>query len=235
MSLFKFKQFNIIQEKSAMKVGTDAMVFGAFLGAHNPKTALDIGTGTGVLSLMFAQNNPLTQIVALEIEAKAFEEAKTNFENSSFKNQLKIISGNFLTYDFNQQFDFIFSNPPFFENAFLSEDTGRNLARHSYKMEFAKFFKKIASLLTENGKCSIILPCDLNKQTEILLKENNLFVSELITVFGKTKKAVRHIYTFGKQELKIKHKNFTIRNDDGAYTSEYVDLTKEFHYNKLSK
>lgn len=233
MSLFKFKQFNIIQEKSAMKVGTDAMVFGAFLEIHNPKFALDIGTGTGVLSLMFAQNNPQSRVVALEIEEKAFEEAKVNFENSPFANQLEIISGNFLTYDFKQQFDFIFSNPPFFENALLSEDSDRNLARHSHTMEFAKFFRKISSLFTENGRCSIILPCDLNQQTNMLLKENNLFVSELITVFGKAEKAVRHIYTFGKQEFDTKYREFTVRNFDGTYTKEYIELTKEFHFHQL--
>lgn len=233
MSLFKFKQFNILQEKSAMKVGTDAMVFGAFLNAHNPKTALDIGTGTGVLSLMFAQNNQTTKITALEIEAKAFEEAKANFENSPFANQLEVILGDFLTYDFKEQFDFIFSNPPFFENALLSDNSERNLARHSFTMEFAKFFRKISSLLTDTGKCSIIVPYDMYEQFKIHLQENNLFIAELITVFGKPEKPVRHIYTFGKQVQEIKFKDFIVRNEDGTYTEEYIALTKEFHFNKL--
>lgn len=216
-----------------MKVGTDAMVFGAFLNAHNPKTALDIGTGTGVLSLMFAQNNPETKITALEIEAKAFEEAKANFENSLFANQLEVIFDNFLTYDFKQQFDFIFSNPPFFENALLSDNSERNLARHSFTMEFAKFFRKITTLLTENGRCSIIVPFDMHEQFKIHLQENNLFIAELITVFGKPEKPVRHIYTFGKQVQEIKFKDFIVRNEDGTYTDEYIELTKEFHFNKL--
>lgn len=233
MSIFKFKHFDVSQSDAAMKIGTDSMVFGALIDTNNKTSGLDIGTGTGVLSLMVAQKNSQLQIKSIEIEEKAFAEAAMNFLNSPFSNQMQAIHGDFLEMESENQFDLIFSNPPYFENSSKSGIENRDLARHDNSLPLDLLFKKVTDLLSDNGHFWLILPhLTMDNHYPNALK-NNLFPETEIAVFGKENQLVRKITAFSKIQSKIISRDLVVRNLDGTYTKEYKDLTKDYHFNVL--
>lgn len=233
MSIFKFKQFEVNQTNSAMKIGTDAMVFGALIQSAGKKNALDIGTGTGVLSLMLAQSNPNLQIKAIEIEESAFTEAKSNFDYSPFRNQLEAIHSDLKLFVSAKKFDLIFTNPPYFENSSKSISDQRNLARHTDALSLKDLALKTSELIADDGDLWIILPLDQMKIITNHLQDLDFFLNQEIQINGKEKLPVRQVFTFSKTEkLKTKHE-ITIRNADNQYTDEYKSLTIDFHFNKL--
>ncbi len=233
MSIFKFKHFEVNQTNSAMKIGTDSMVFGSLIDVEGKSIALDIGTGTGVLSLMTAQRNPQLKITAIEIEANAFEEAKMNFKTSKFDSQLAALHVDFLDYDPETKFDLIFSNPPYFENASKSLNQEKNLARHDDSLPLEVLFEKVANHLTEDGHFWVILP-NLTFDTYLeFAKEIGLQLVKQIEIFGKENQLVRKIGAFSKINIALEHSNLIIRNNDGNYTDEYKKLTIEYHFNEL--
>ncbi len=135
MSVFKFKHFSVKQSDSAMKVGTDAMLLGAFVETENKTQALDIGTGTGVLSLMLAQKNETLQITAIDIDELSAKEALINFQNSSWTNRLNVYHADFLSFKTENQYDLIVSNPPYFSTTNENKDERKAQARHISSLE----------------------------------------------------------------------------------------------------
>jgi tRNA1Val (adenine37-N6)-methyltransferase len=211
-----------------MKVGTDSMILGSFLDKNYTGNALDIGAGTGVLSLMLAQNSPDLQIDAIEIDKEAFSELEENFSKSPFDNDILAIYGDFLSFDFQQKYDVIISNPPFFHNSLKSEIGKKNLARHSDSLSIIDLFSKVESLLYENGVFCIILP------HSNLIPENKLQCERKIQIFGKENHLTRTIYFFRKMsQLETSNLSFVIRDEFGNYTEEYKLLTKDFHNKEL--
>lgn len=232
MSIFKFRQFDVKQADSAMKIGTDAMIFGALIETRGKKQALDIGTGTGVLSLMAAQQNPQLQVTAIEIEANAAREARHNFENSPFRDRLKVLHQDFLTLE-NQSFDLIFSNPPYFGNAYKSGVQERDFARHDDVLPLGKLFQRISELLSDDGHCWLILPHLTMDQYAIEAVSLGLFLQKEVSVFGKKDQLVRKISCFSKTQKEPVYETLVVRNADGSYTEQYKELTREFHWNVL--
>lgn len=232
MSVFKFRQFDVRQADSAMKIGTDAMIFGALIETNGKKQALDIGTGTGVLSLMAAQQNPQLQVTAIEIESNAASEARHNFENSPFTERLKVLHQDFLTLE-NHAFDLIFSNPPYFENAYKSGVQGRDFARHDDSLPLGKLFQRISELLSDEGHCWLILPHLTMDQYDSEARSLGLFLEKEIAVFGKKEQLVRKISCFSKSQKQPICETLVVRNADGSYTEQYKELTREFHWNVL--
>lgn len=233
MSIFKFKHFEVNQSNSAMKIGTDSMVFGSLIDVEGKSNALDIGTGTGVLSLMTAQRNPSLKITAIEIEADAFDEAKINFENSSFQPQLTAFHIDFLNFSPDSKFDLIFSNPPYFENASKSSSQQKNLARHDDSLPLNVLFEKVAVHLTENGLFWVILPNLTFDTYSEFASKIGLHLFKQIEIFGKENQLVRKIGAFSKINKSIEHSRLIIRKNDGNYTDEYKKLTVDYHFNVL--
>ena len=233
MSIFKFKQFNVNQANSAMKIGTDAMIFGALIEASGKTMALDIGTGTGVLSLMVAQNNPQLQIQAVEIEESAFLEAKNNFENSPFKNQLEAVHSDIKGFESSEKFDLIFTNPPYFENSSKSVSDERNLARHTDMLSLREIAIKASSLITEPGDFWIVLPLDQMEIIAMHLSELNFFINQEVLIYGKENQPVRQIFTFSKTEKQKISRELIVRKSNNQYTEAYKELTIDYHFNKL--
>jgi tRNA1Val (adenine37-N6)-methyltransferase len=235
MSIFKFKHFQVNQVKSAMKIGTDALVLGSLIEIENSRNALDIGTGTGVLSLMLAQRFPEIQIDALEINKEAFEEASENIQNSLFSSQIKVIHGDFIDYTFQKSFDLIVSNPPFFENSSKSTNLDRNQARHSDSLPLGALFQKVEKLLTETGHFWLILPHEI---MDFYLQKhplNQLKPAKIISIYGKPGQITRKIVCFQKSAVNCDISDFIIREKDGRYSEEYIVLTAEFHDRDLKK
>lgn len=233
MSIFKFKNFNIIQTNAPQKVGTDAMVLGALVNHENPSSILDVGTGCGVIALMLAQNYPKAKVTGLDIDEKAVLQAQTNFQNSHFPNEFEALHQNFLEYNPSQKFDLIISNPPYFNTKMPSIDQQRSLARHENSMSLQDLINHSESLLTENGVLWMIVP---SERGEALINGDlNLKLSQRIKVYGKPNRHVRDILVFTQTQNEIDYhlSELTIRDDINQYTEQYIALTLEFHYNKL--
>ena len=160
-SYFAFKQFNIDQGQCAMKVTTDACLFGALLGQSSSlrpvRQVLDIGAGTGLLSLMVAQNSSAT-ITAVELDKQAAQQASNNFTNSPWASRLHLVHSAIQDFTCDQRFDRIITNPPFFQQAFKGNDTRRNLARHTDTLTFTDLACAIAQHLQDNGEAWVLLP-----------------------------------------------------------------------------
>jgi len=233
MSTFQFKQFSIQQSRSALKVGTDAMVLGSLINSENKSRGLDIGAGTGVLTLMIAQNNPNIQIDAIEIDADTSLDCKENFADSIWSERLRVIHSDFLGFPFQNKYDLIFSNPPFYHNSLLSSDQRTAISKHSVHLPFDRLFEKVSQILSENGNFWIIVPAEHALTIKEIAKENQLFQANEINVFAKPGKHSRSILSFSKIENPASLNSLTIREESGAYTKEYIQLTKDFHFNNL--
>lgn len=180
-SFFSFKSFTVHQDKAAMKVCTDACLFGAWTASHalTPETRriLDIGTGTGLLSLMLAQRTHAV-IEALDIDENAAIQAKENFNNSPWKEQLFIHHQSLEEYAVGQQkkFDLIICNPPFFENQLKSIQNDRNLAMHSQQFSLNLLAGSMAGLLSDSGIGAVLLPYQRSSEWLTTAKKNQLTV-----------------------------------------------------------
>ncbi|MDF3025872.1 MAG: methyltransferase small [Fluviicola sp.] len=233
MSVFNFKHFQIHQKNAALKVGTDSMLLGSLCNWKNPKLLLDIGTGTGVLSLMCAQRFSFEKITGIELSEEAFTDAQINAQNNPFPSKISILNQSIQDYKPAGEFDAIISNPPFFENSSKNPDADKSLARHTESLSFLELIQSIARLLSKDGKAWIIVPFESKEQLIQLAKANDLFVSDLITIFGKPDKATRVILSFEKKASELRISSLCIRTEDGSYTEEYKVLTKEFHDRSL--
>ena len=231
MSEFRFKQFTIIQDKTAMKLSTDSVLLGAWADAKNPAKILDIGTGTGVIALMLAQRFKNAEITAIEIEKNAFCEAKKNAKNSPWHNRINILHNDFLNFAKNTsiEYDLIVSNPPFFENQLLPNDKNKQIARHTTKLPFDKLSENVAKLLSDKGYFCVIIPYNQCSNFVHLCSKSGLFASRKNTVFPTEKKQPNRILLqFNKKTQHIVNQTITIRKNN-IYTNEYLELTKDFY------
>uniref|UniRef100_UPI00374D869F tRNA1(Val) (adenine(37)-N6)-methyltransferase n=1 Tax=Flavobacterium sp. TaxID=239 RepID=UPI00374D869F len=152
--MFSFKQFSVQQDKTAMKVGTDGVLLGAWTPInHNPNSILDIGTGTGIIALMLAQHTSAEQIDALEIDEDAYEQATDNFENSPWSDRLFCYHAGLDEFveEPEDEYDLIVCNPPFYTEDYKTDNEQRDLARFSDAMPFEELIEAADLLLSENG------------------------------------------------------------------------------------
>lgn len=231
--IFQFKHFSVSQSNSALKVGTDAMVLGALIETTNEKSALDIGTGTGVLALMLAQKNSTILVDAIEIDAASCVDANLNFSNSNWKKRLNLIKSDFLDYSFSNQYDLIVSNPPFYLDGLVSADERTNQAKHANELNFETLFNRVNQLLSSEGTFWLIYPFETHVFVESIARENELFPSQLIEIQGKPNRPTRMVACFNKIASPIKRQVFVIRDVEGNYSPNYIEATSEFHSKKI--
>jgi len=166
--MFKFKQFSINQDKTAMKVGTDGVLLGAWTPTnHNPFSILDIGTGTGLIALMLAQRTTAEQIDALEIDEDAYEQAVDNFENSPWSDRLFCFHAGLDEFieEPEDEYDLIVSNPPFYSEDYKTENEQRDLARFQDALPFEDLVEAADLLLSENGILAVIILTKKNQDS----------------------------------------------------------------------
>jgi len=232
--LFHFKQFTIQDEKSAMKIGTDAVLLGAWCPIdNNPKTILDIGTGTGILSLMLAQRSASEQIDAIEIDENAYEECVENFENSPWSDRLFCFHAGLDEFveEPEEEYDLIICNPPFYAEDFKSKNESRDLARFQDAMPFEDLIEAADLLLSENGIFSVIIPFKEEENFINLCAEVELFPTKITRVKGSDKTAiVRSLLAFKRFELSVLDADeLIIEINRHEYTNDYINLTKDFY------
>lgn len=230
MSDFKFKQFEVAQDKSAMKIGTDGVLLGSWSDLENSRNILDIGCGTGLICLMAAQRNPSSLITGIELEVNAFKQATENCKKSKWSNRISIIYSSLQSFNSSSKFDLIISNPPFFSGSTKSEDSERNLARNNHTLPFKYLIEKSKALLDKNGKFIVIIPFASKTKFCDLANNNNLFLNKICFIKGNISSPIKRImmeFSFAKSKL-IKEE-LTIEVDRHQYTKEYISLCKDFY------
>lgn len=233
---FTFKQFTILQDKSAMKVCTDSCLFGASLPiqhfAFKPITkVLDIGTGTGLLSLMFSQLQPLASITAIEIDEDAFKQASENVANSNFASKIVVLKDDFNEFVSTQKFDLIICNPPFYKNDLKSNATSKNIAHHSTALTLDHLLAKAKLSLEDDGMLCLLLPFKRKEDLEALLKQEGLFIAKQIVVHQTEKHAPFRIIVYLQKTPSSTIVQKIIIKENGVYSTDFVRYLKDFYLN----
>ena len=156
---FRFKKFTVYHDRCAMKGGTDGVLLGAWVNVLG-ENVLDVGTGTGLISLMMAQRNDKVVIDAIDIDGDAVSQAKDNIYNSPFGNRIKCWNASLQEFSskVEKRYDVIVSNPPFFVQSLKSPNKERSLARHTDSLPIEDLIGLSASLLSQTGRISFIYP-----------------------------------------------------------------------------
>lgn len=227
MKPFRFQQFDIQQSSEVFRVGTDAVLLGILSEVSNAKHILEVGAGTGIISLMLAQRNPTANILALDINSEAVSISKNNFSDSPFSDRIKSELQDFKNFETEEKFDLIISNPPYFE----INNSGKDIvARQRLELDFSDLIQKSSGLLSSEGLFSVIIPIYSGKEfTQICLK-NKLFLQRKIIIKGIENSEPKRLvleYSLKKSETRVE--NFVIEKRPRVYSDEYLELTKDFH------
>ena len=217
-----------------MKVCTDACVLGAWADINDADFILDIGAGTGLLSLMVAQRNSYGIIDAVEIDAEAFYQAGENVENSPFHDRIRLYHSPVQEFTSEHRYDVIITNPPFFQSDLLSPIDKKNIAHHAKSLDFAELLAAIDRLLSDAGKFNILFPVDEGKQFLSKALETGWVLSRKLTLFHHAgKKAFRHLMTFQRSEVihnkHIEEEIYIYETDGTTYSPSFKALLKDYY------
>lgn len=229
-SYFRFKQFTVWHDKCAMKVGTDGVLLGAWAETESSRKILDIGTGTGLIALMLAQRNPLSQITAIEIDKAAAIQAEANVARSPWTNRIQVICKDFSLFQTEDKYNLIVSNPPYFVDALNCPDRQRNMARHTCGLNYELLFQRSAHLLEKQGRICIIIPTEVEKLVIDTAWNYMLYPSRRLHVFTKPDKPSRRVLiSFSHEEQECIEETLCIEVEHHQLTPEYIALTKDFY------
>lgn len=232
---FQFKQFIVRQEKSSMKVCTDSCLFGAWIAKKiedkilRPKNILDIGAGTGLLSLMLAQKSG-AKIHAVEIDENSFEQTMINFQNNPCNNRLRVFHADIKTWEAEKKYDLIISNPPFFENDLRSANQNKNLAKHHDGLTLKELLNSVKKYLTTDGNLAVLLPFHRVEQFKNHATEFNFFPREELHVRQTSEhQFFRGMLLFGRNKMNASTGAISIKNKEAHYTEEFNRLLKDYY------
>lgn len=231
---FNFKQFTIRQDNAAMKVGTDGVLLGAYAACTPYTNVLDIGAGTGLISIMLAQKWDII-IDAIEIDPHACIDARLNIEKCPWANKITLHETSIQSFAINTRMTYqtIVSNPPFFSNSYKTENHSRNRARHNDSLSLDELFKTVYKLLKDEGEFYIIYPSEeFDSVCEIALS-HKLYANSILHIKPTPQKASkRFIACFSKVKQALNERTIIIE-DKGRhnYSDEYIKFTKEFYLN----
>lgn len=235
MTPFKFKQFTIQHDRCAMKVGTDGVLLGAWSDvSHCPESILDIGAGSGLVSLMLAQRSGAGLIDGVEIDTEAYEQCVNNFENSPWGDRLFCYHASFQEFVeemVDESYDLIVSNPPFFEGTQQDMDASRELARFTSELPFELLLNGVSLLLSEQGKFCVVIPFDREDELLKEAQEQKLYPNKITRVKGTPDSSIkRSLIQFIKNGVQeIKEEVLVLEKQRHVYTPEYSQLVKDFY------
>jgi len=222
-----------------MKVTTDACLFGAWVAEEvrsqesGVRSSLDIGTGTGLLALMLAQKNPEANILAIEIDKDAAEQATNNIDSSLWKDQVDLLEADVKDFSFPEKFDLIISNPPFYEKELRSDTDKKNIAHHSENLTLKELLVIIKDHLTKTGSFFLLLPYKRNEEIKKLFKDHDLNISKILFVRQSVKHDYFRIMLKGKlseqKSIETEFNEMSIWDDRQQYTNEFKQLLKDYY------
>lgn len=229
---FRFRQFTIEQAHCAMKVTTDACIQGAWTPVvQGTLRILDIGTGTGLLSLMLAQRSSTAHITAIEIDEPAAVQAAQNAQNSPWHQRIEVVHGNILEHQPEALYNLIVCNPPFFANSLKNDQPNKTIARHNVTLTMEQLLHKATELLVPNGYFSLLLPA-----TEYIIW---LPVAQKLGLHETQRLDVRHhphapvkriVAILSKQPVTAAAVTLlTIKDEAGQYTSDFSQLMHDYY------
>lgn len=227
MKPFTFQQFTVNQSEDVFRVGTDGVLLGALANISDKKRILEVGTGSGLISLMLAQRNSDCQITAIDINEKAVLLAKENFENSPFSDRLSVMQRDFKNFNDDEAYDLVVSNPPYFDENSSAKDA---VARQKIELNFNDLIRKSSQLISDEGTFCVIIPFESGPE---FISESRLQQFQLIRkvniagIIGSKPK--RLILEFSKTEKVLIEENFTVEKSPRQYSEQYIELTKDFH------
>ncbi len=226
---FQFKKFGIQHSESTMKVGTDAILLGALVELEKSDSVLEIGTGCGIISLMLAQRFSC-RIEAIEIDQRSAMQAAQNISHSPWNEIINVIYGDVNTYEFEEKFSTIVSNPPYFQAGLLCDDAQKSIARHAHSLNFRELCKVSHKLLNENGCLWVILPKASCEIFENESRKHGFYCERKVLIQNSPQQKVSLIVSkWAKKEVALSIQDLVIRNNDGTYSDKYCNLTCHFH------
>jgi len=222
-----------------MKVTTDACLFGAWVAEEDKsekiitKNVLDIGTGTGLLSLIYAQKNLLAEIDAMEIDQDAYAQAKENAAASSFAERINIIHDDVKRFTFSEKYDCIISNPPFYEKEISSDNEKKNIAHHHLGLLFEELLGIIKGNLSSSGTFYLLLPFKRSEEIKKIILKEDLYVTKIVFVKQSTKHNYFRIMIAGKlsqeDHPETLIEEISIWDDQQQYKKEFKELLKDYY------
>lgn len=231
--MFHFKKFSIDDSKAAMKIGTDAVLLGAWINCEKESRILDIGTGSGILALIMAQRNQNTSIDAVEIEPDAAALAKQNIVLSPWSNQIQVFNTSVQSFskETSNKYSLIICNPPFFTDSLKAPDNKRNLARHNDNLPVAELLFCTNQLLTDKGKASFIIPVEAYEYWKQEATKNSLYPSNQAFVSSSPlHEPHRVMVTFSHENVTLTNTSrINIYESKSVYSKVYQELTKDFY------
>ncbi len=240
---FKFKQFTVYHDRCAMKVTTDSCFFGAWAAdeiknsspdsyREKIRNVLDIGTGTGLLSLMVAQHNEV-EIDAVEIDPETAEQANENVEGSPWKNRIRIFNKDILSFHPEKKYDCIISNPPFYQNELASDLIKKNIAHHSEQLTIAQVLKFIKTYLNEEGLFFLMYPFKRKEEVETMVAQNELYIITSIILHQSVKHGPFRVIIKGSRKniIPAEQTSISVWDENQKYTSAFTGLLKDYYLN----
>ena len=231
--MFRFKQFEIEDSLSAMKIGTDGVLLGAWADVAEARSILDVGTGTGLVAIMCAQRNAMAQVHGIDIVEDAVVEARDNMERTAWRERLSAEHADLRTYNPDMRYDHIVSNPPFFLTTLHSPDVVRAMARHADTLTYDDLIKAAEGLLNPGGRLSVVLPTDCAQQFRRVAFERVWLtrVTDVVTREGEAPKRTLMEFRLSDKPLMPRAESLAIQAADGSYTEDYRRLTEQFYLN----
>ena len=231
MSRFHFKHFSLYHDRSTMKVGTDAVLLGAWVDVKPTDWVLDIGTGCGVLPLMLAQKG-IAKVHAVDLDEASALEAAENFQASRWSRKLFSFHADIRKFTMQCAYDLIISNPPFFINSFKCDTDRRNQARHTdTSLTFNDLIATVRRLLKPDGRLVLVLPERESNDFIPMAEQANLCLcrkENIIPIEGKTPNRVNLEFHYGKPEM-VHISDLIIRHEDGTFTENYQERVRDYY------
>lgn len=232
-NFFQFKQFRVVQQHSAMKVGVDGVMIGAWADGSGAHRILDIGSGTGLIALMMAQRCPQALIDAIDIDPDACRESRFNAQQSPWAERIHVKCSSLKEFveTTDQKYDLIVSNPPYFANGLKAPHLSRSAARHADSLPLDELITALTQLLVKGAKAALILPAESLSEVKRLAEMNQLFLSRLCLVKPNPSKPVfRIMVEITNEPCTLKEEELMIEYDEHFdYTPEYRQLTRDFY------
>ncbi|MGB0167137.1 MAG: tRNA1(Val) (adenine(37)-N6)-methyltransferase [Luteibaculum sp.] len=224
---FYFKGFKVAQGDVGLKINTDAILLGAWIKHITSEKALEVGAGTGVISCIYGHFQAHTQIDAIEIESNAFQLCQRSFEFQQ-NNGLKAFHQNFLALEKNSYYDFIFSNPPYFNSH--PGDSSRSVARQQKHLDPPSFFEKCSAVSTPEAKLAVVLPISVLETWNYHALINAWYPVKKCTYSDTPNKAPsRALLLYQKSYHANLREHFYLFELDGTPSSQLKFLTEDIY------